>query len=230
MTESNSQSVPQPVNPDRYKSLVVVLTVITTVITAMVAGLGADANIRASIGNRDSQQYALLAAGELHRQGLQSAYDINVFSGYLTDAQEATIMQLTAGQQGSNSQVAADSLLQSTVDQARADTAQKFSVFYTDSRYAPKTSGGTPDMQAYLTDSTAAAKNLVTKQNAAADDYNRWNHKGDTYTSIMAILAVTLFLFGLAQALSPRLRLLFAVFGVIALAAAGFWTILVLVS
>jgi cytochrome c biogenesis protein CcdA len=38
------------------------------------------------------------------------------------------------------------------------------------------------------------------------------------------------FLFGLAQALSPRLRLLFAVFGFVAMISAGFWTVLILVG
>jgi hypothetical protein len=47
---------------------------------------------------------------------------------------------------------------------------------------------------------------------------------------VLAILAVAFFLFGLAQALSPRLRLLFAIFGLVALAGAGLWMVLILVS
>ncbi len=232
MTESTPQPVSPSPDPDRYKTLVVILTVVTTVVTAIVAGLQADANIRASISNRDSQVYAILAAGELHREGLQSAYDMNVFIGYLKDVQEATILGLTVLQQQENGDAvdAADSQLRSDVAQGRADAARKFSIFYTDPRYAPDTVDGTPNMQAYLDDAYVVANDLVAQQNAAADDYNRWNSKGDSYTSVLAVLAVAFFLFGLAQALSPRLRLLFAAFGMVALTAAGLWTILVMVG
>jgi hypothetical protein len=195
----------------------------------VVAGLNADASIRASLSNRDSQQYALLAEGELQRASLQSAYDINIFTGYLLDAQTATIMSLTASQE-TDAQAVASSEVQSILAQARADAAQHFSTFFTDPRYVAKTQGGLPDMQAYLDDIGATAKELVSKQNAAADNYNRWNRKGDSYTSILAILAISLFLFGLAQALSPRLRLIFAVFGLSALVAAGLSAVLIVVG
>jgi hypothetical protein len=230
VTESTSQPISPSQNADRYKTLVVVLTILTTVVTAIVAGLQADANIRASVSNRDSQVNAILAAGELHRQGLQSAYDMNVLAGYLQDAQEATVLQLTALQQqeDDDAQGAADSQLRAEVAQARADTAMKFSIFFTDPRYAPATEDGMPDMQAYLEDAYVAANDLVAQQNAAADEYDRWNRKSDSYTSVLAVLAVAFFLFGLAQALSPRLRLLFAIFGLVALVAAGLWMLVIL--
>jgi hypothetical protein len=231
VNESLPDGSSQPANPDRYKLLVVILTVITTVITAVVSGLQADSNIRASTSNNDSQVYAIQAAGELHRQGLQSAYDTSVFAGFLKDSQEATVLQVTALQQQTDDpQGSQASLERSAVAQARADTARKFSIFYNDPRYAPTSADGTPNMQAYLTDTYAAANDLVSRQNAAADGYNRWNRKGDSYTSVLAVLAVAFFLFGLAQALSPRLRLLFAIFGLVAILAAGFWTLLILLN
>jgi hypothetical protein len=219
-------------NPDRYKTLVVILTVLTTVITAIIACLQADANIRASVSNRDSQVDAILVSGELHRSGLQWAYDTNVITAYLRDSQEATVMQLTALQedQAGDTQGNLVSLQLASMAQARADTAQKFSVFFTDPRYAAKTAGGTPDMNAYLADSQAKANDLLVQQNAAADEYDRWNRKGDGYTTVLAILALSFFLFGLAQALSPRLRLLLAIFGVVALAGAGLWSVVILVG
>ena len=231
MTESIPEPASQSPGAERYKTLVVVLTVVTTVITAIVASLQADANIRASTNNNASQEYAIQASGELHRQGLQSTYDINVFAGYLKDAQEALVFQLTAleQQQKGDLQGAGSSQLKAAVSQARADKARQFSIFYADPRYAPKTADGMPDMKAYLTDSVALANDLVTSQNAAADAYNLWNHKADSYTSVLTILAVAFFLFGLAQALSPRLRLLFAIFGMVALAGAGAWMFLILV-
>lgn len=232
MTASISEPTSQSPNQDRYKILVVVLTVATTVIAAIVSGLQADANIRAAASNTDSQVYAIQAAGELHRQGLQAAYDTGVFAGYLKDSQEAAVLQVTALLQQQNGDLPGSQSSQqgAAIAQARADTAKLFSIFYSDSRYAPKSADGTPDMQAYLNDSYAAANDLVAKQNSASDNYNRWNRKGDSYTSGLAILAIAFFLFGLAQALTPRLRLLFAIFGLAAMAGAGFWMILILLS
>ncbi len=219
-------------NPDRYKTLVVILTVLTTVLTAVVAGLQADVNIRASLSNRDSQVNAILVAGELHREGLQSAYDFDVYGSYLKDSEVALVMQITAMEQdqAGNSETSAASLRQADIAQARADLAEKFSVFYTDSRYAPSTSDAMPNMEAYMNDLQASAQDLLLKQNAAADAYNRWNRKGDSYTSVLAILAVAFFLLGLAQALTPRLRLIFAIFGVVAMLGAGLWTLVILIS
>lgn len=231
-----SAALPQPPaqapNPERYKTLVVILTVLTTVITSIIAGLQSDANIRGATSNRESQLYAVLAEGEIHRQGLQSAYDTSILSTFLKDSQEATVMQLTALEQESNGdlQAAAASQVKAAVSQARADTAMKFSIFYTDPRYAPLNPGENPNLERYVADSFAAANEIVTKQNAASDAYDLWNRKSDSYTGVLTILAVTLFLFGLAQALTPRLRLTFAIFGLVGLAAAGLWTLLVLIS
>lgn len=69
----------------------------------------------------------------------------------------------------------------------------------------------------------------MTSQNTAADAYNRWSGKADSYTSVLTILAVAFFLFGLAQALSLCLRLLFAIFGIVAVAAEGTWMLLILI-
>jgi hypothetical protein len=229
MTEPISKATDQSQNTDRYKTLVVVLTVLTTVITTIVAGLQVDAGIRASTSNRDSQVYASLAAGELHYQDLQSAYNLNVFESYLKDTMESTILQMTALQQ-TDAQAAANSQQRALEAQARADAAKKFSIFFTDPRYAPKSPGGMPDLQTYITDTYATATSMVAQQNTASDDYHRWNNKGDAYTSILTILAIGFFLFGLAQAFSPRLRLLLAMFGLVTLLAAGFWTLLVLLT
>jgi hypothetical protein len=231
MTESTSEPVSQIKNDDRYKILVVVLTVLTTVITTIVAGLQADANIRTSSYNASSQVLAIQAAGELHRQGLQTSYDTNVLAGYLQDSQETLVMHMNALDrlQKGDSQGAVISQQKAAVSQARADAARRFSIFFTDPRYAPRSDDGLPDMQAYLTDSFTVVNDQVALQNAAADGYNRWNRKGDSYISVLTVLAVALFLFGLAQAVSPRLRMMFAIFGLIAMVSAGAWTLVILI-
>jgi hypothetical protein len=226
---------PAPVTPEfseRYKTLIVVLTLITTVITAIVATLQADANIRANTANRDSQYYAVLVSGELHRSSLQSGYDINTATGVLREKQASLMWQFTALQ----SEQAADKLgtaldnIEAMAAQARADRLMSFSIFYTDPRYAPTTADGNPNAEAYLADLNAKSIELVQKQNTASDDYLKWNSKADTYVGVLTVMAVAFFLLGLAQALTGRMRLVFAIFGAAILLGASAWAILILVA
>ncbi|MBK7456249.1 MAG: hypothetical protein IPJ46_21770 [Anaerolineales bacterium] len=223
---------PIPETPERYKTLIVVLTLITTVITATIATLQADANIRSNNANRDSQYYAILVSGELVRSGLQSSYDLNTFSKVLLEKQTALMMQFTALQ----SEQSADKLgtalnnISALAAQARADKLINFSVFYTDPRYAPKTTDGLPDAEAYLADVSDEANKILEKQNAAADEYHKWNSKSDAYVGVLTVIAVAFFLFGLAQAVKGRMRLVFAVFGLVILLAASAWALLILVA
>ena len=222
----------QTPNRERWKNAVVVLTIATTVIVAIVAGLQAEASIRTNAANRDSQFYSIKLAGELQRAGLQGNYDMAVFAAGLKDRLEATVLQLTAYQMKSQGNTDGEqvALLQAHAATARADVEQAASVFYADARYAPKSTDGTPDMQGYLKNLNAPALDLLAKQNKAADEYNKWNEKSDGYTAVLTILAIALFLFGLAQALAPRMRLLFAVFGVLATGSALLWVFAILLS
>jgi hypothetical protein len=224
--------IPAVENADRYKTLIVVLTLITTVITAMIATLQADANIRANNANRDSQYYAILVSGEMVRAGLQSSYDLNTFSKVLLETQTALMMEFTALQ----SEQSADKLgtalnkISALSAQARADKLTNFSVFYTDPRYAPKTAGEMPNSEAYLADVNRKANEILEKQNSAADEFHKWNNKSDSYVGVLTVMAVAFFLFGLAQALKGRMRLIFAIFGLVILLTASAWTLLILAA
>ncbi|NOT05743.1 MAG: hypothetical protein HOP27_14190 [Anaerolineales bacterium] len=225
MTETPT---PAPEPTERYKTLIVVLTLITTIITAIVATLQADANIRANTANRDSQYYAILVSAEMHRSGLQSTYDLNTMAKVLVEKQTALMMEFTA-LQSEDKQGTALSNLSALAAQARADILTNFSVFFTDPRYAPKTTDGLPDGEAYLADLSAKANEILEKQNAAADDYHKWSSKADSYVGVLTVIAVAFFLLGLAQALTGRMRLVFAIFGGVILLASSAWAVLILV-
>ncbi|MBC7878510.1 MAG: hypothetical protein H7Y59_15170 [Anaerolineales bacterium] len=217
--------------PERYKTSIMVLTLITTIVTSIVAGLQADANIRANNANRDSQYYAILASSEVHRTGLQTTYDLNTLTSQSREAQESLVMQITSLelQEDGNEQGVAISDVIASALQARADKLQAFSIFYTDARYAPATEDGLPNLEAYLVDVYDKANELTEKQNAATDAYQEWSSKADSYVGVLTVMAVAFFLFGLAQAAAGRMRLTFAVFGVVILLGASLWTILILV-
>ena len=223
-------ATPAP-KPDRFRILILVLTLINTIFAAGLSGLQVDANIRADRANRDSQYYALLAANELVRVGHQSAYDLELFATTVKDAQQSLVMGLTALELEQNDQEESAAKLQSQseVAQARSDKGVSLSLLYTDSRYAPSEPDGIPDLEAYLADQSKGPNDLVVKQNAATDDYHRWDTKADSYIAVLSILAIAFFLLGLAQS-TARMRLFFTISaaGVMLLAAA--WTGYILIA
>jgi len=216
---------------DRFRVLILVLTLLNTIFAAALAGLQVDANIRADRANRDSQYYALLAANELVRLGHQSAYDFELFTTTVKDAQQSLVMGLTAleleqdGEEGS----AAKLQSQSEVAQARSAKGIALSLLYTDPRYAPTEPDGIPDLEAYLADQSKTPNDLVAKQNTATDEYHSWDNKADSYIAVLSILAIAFFLLGLAQS-TARMRLFFAIsaLGIMTLAAA--WTGFIVIS
>ncbi|MBE0669482.1 MAG: hypothetical protein IH588_02740 [Anaerolineales bacterium] len=228
--QSQTPDQAQDKSADRYKTFIVVMTLITTIVTAVVASLQADANIRSNIANRNSQYYAVLASGEVQRQGSKGSYDLNTMAEYLRLSQESLILQITALEQedkGNQSDAAISDLVAAGAE-ARSEKVKSFSVFYTDPRYAPSTADGLPNTEAYLQDAFAKANEYTEIQNAAVDDYRLWSSKADSYVSVLTVLAVAFFLFGLAQALRGRMRLVFAAFGSVILLVSSAWTVLVL--
>jgi hypothetical protein len=219
-------------NPERWKAMIIILTMINTIMVAIIAGLQTDANIRANTANSDSQYYAVQASGELQRQGMQGNYDMNTYARVLDNTQRSLVMQFTALQQQQNGDEpgAAISTVQGLVAQAQADTATKFSIFYQDPRYAPQSPDAPPDLQAYLKDSNARAIELVASQNAASDAYKIWSGKSDSYVAVLTIMAIAFFLFGIAQSVNPRLRLLFAGFGIVVIVLGVGWALVILAS
>lgn len=219
-------------NPERWKAMIIILTMINTILVAIIAGLQTDANIRANNANRDSQYYAVLTSGELHYIGLKNNYDMNTFARFLDNGQRSLVMGLTSLEQIQNGDEggAAISALQEKVAQAQSDAARKFSIFYQDTRYAPKSADAQPDLQKYLDDSNVKALELLASQNAAADAYKIWSGKSDSYVAVLTILAIAFFLFGIAQSVNPRLRLLFAGFGIVVIMLGVGWALVILIS
>jgi hypothetical protein len=212
-------------NPDRFRTLVLVLTLINTIFAATLSGLQVDANIRADSANRDSQYYALQASNELVRSGQQSAYDLELFANTVKDTQQSLVMEFTALEleRNGDKESAARLRSQSKISQARSEKGVSLSLLYSDPRYAPTEPDGMPDFQAYLADQSQSPNDLVAKQNAASDAYHKWNGKADAYVAILTVLAIAFFLLGLAQS-SARLRLFFAGSAVVIMTLAAVWT------
>lgn len=217
---------------ERWRSLVVVLTMVATVLAAIVAGLQADAGIRSQVANRESQVYALLASGELFRQGIRSDYDLTTLAALTKEMQDSLALEITALEQEAegNLESAALARQRAAILMARVDRGRALSFFYTDPAYAPAGPDGLPDLTGYLDNTYAEANRLVVVQNEQADAYQRWSKKGDAYVAVLALLAVALFLFGLAQAAGERTRRTFTIFGATVLGISTVWAVSILLG
>ena len=220
-----------PPNIDRLRVIILALTLINTIFAAALSGLQVDANIRADKTNRDSQYFALLAANELVRIGHQNAYDSELFTNTVKDAQQSLVMEFTAlelEQKGEN-ESAAKLHSQSQVAEARSEKGTALSVFYSDPRYAPATEDDIPNLEAYLVDQMKLPNDLVVKQNTATNEYHRWSKKADGYVAVLTVVAITFFLLGLAQS-TTRLRLFFAISALVIMFLAAAWTGLIMIA
>lgn len=218
-------------NTERWKGVVLVLTLINTMLAALLSGLQVDAGIRAGNANRDSQYYALLASSELVRQGYQSSYDFQTFAAALKASQESLIYEFTSLGllQEDKTSDAENFHIQSVISQARADASRKFSILYNDPRYAPGQPDGMPDAEAYIVDHAKIANEIVAKQNAAADEYQKWNKKSDAYVAVLTLLAIVFFLLGVAQS-TQRMRPFFAVSASVIMLVSVVWSVLILIG
>lgn len=216
---------------EAWKGVVLVLTLINTVFAALLSGLQVDAGIRANNANRDSQYYAALASSELVRQGHQSSYDFQTFAAVLKTTQESLIFGFTAlGMQQNGDETAAKNFqTQSAISQAQADAARKFSILYNDPRYAPDQPDSMPNADTYVADQAKIANGIVAKQNAASDEYQKWNKKSDSYVAVLTLLAIVFFLLGVAQS-TQRMRPFFAVSASVILLISVTWTLFVLIG
>jgi hypothetical protein len=225
-----SESLPAP-KPDRFRIFILVLTLLNTIFAALLSGLQVDAGTRADKANGESQYYALLASHELVRMGEQTGYDLKLFANTLNNAQQSTVLQLTALEleQAGEEESAARLLSQAEVAQARSDKGIALSMLYSDPRYAPSEPDGIPDLEAYLADQSKTPTELVEKQNRAADEYHRWDNKADTYIAVLSILAIAFFLLGLAQS-TEHMRLFFGISALVVMSMAAVWTGFILIA
>lgn len=217
--------------PDRWKSIVLILTLINTVFAALLSGLQVDAGIRAGNANRDSQYYAALVSSELVRQGHQSSYDFQTFALVLKSTQESLISEFTALnlEQDGDTAGAERYRGQASILRAQADAARKFSILFSDPRYAPEQSDGMPKAEQYIADQAAIANEIVAKQNAASDAYQNWNKKSDAYAAVLTLLAIVFFLLGVAQS-TQRMRPFFALSGAVIFLISVVWTFFILIG
>jgi len=198
------------INPETTKKLITVFSLIVTLLIAASGALEADASIRASNANRESQTLAHQVSQQLQRMGFEEMYEFNTMIMVLTETiHSLAINGMTSILEGSADQQTITFLKQeAAVADARDTKLKLLSKLYNDPQYAPATPDGLPKINQFLNDLNKNLAENGKAQNDASDRYARFDGKSSTYTSIISILSVNLFLLGLAQVISNRLRII----------------------
>ncbi len=217
-----------PKGPFQY--IVTVLILFTTILGACVALLQAHASVHEDQAARDKIALAIQVMGELQRSGQETTYELGVLADHTVLSMEVIALQATAlelEQDGRSAE--ADTYQQrAEIVQAQADALRPLSLLLTDPRYAPQGDEVSPDIASYVADVQGPVQDLLARQQEAAELTDQWGAKADAYTSIITILAIATFLFGLSLVIQGRARYLFVGAGVLVVLLALLWTILVL--
>ncbi len=206
----------KPLN--RFQFAVSVLLMLATILSAMVGYLENDASLKEDQSARTQQALAVQIMGNILQGGQRSQYEFRLLSEYLEREQHALALQGAALEMTQNGLLdpAQRAMTGAEELQAEAETIKQQSLLLTDPRYAPADEQSFPDLERFAADSQKTSLELLKKQNEAADAAQFWGNKGDAYVTILTLLAITLFLYGLALIMETQLlRYLFAGIGLV---------------
>jgi len=206
----------KPLN--RFQFAVSVLLMLATILSAMVGYLENDASLKEDQSARTQQALAVQIMGNILQSGQRSQYEFRLLSEYLEREQHALALQGAALEMTQNGLLdpAQRAMTGAEELQAEAETIKQQSLLLTDPRYAPADEQSFPDLERFAADSQKTSLELLKKQNEAADAAQFWGNKGDAYVTILTLLAITLFLYGLALIMETQLlRYLFAGIGLV---------------
>lgn len=212
MTDPTVQPTSFLDNDERFKQMVSILIAVVTVITAVAGLLQNDAGARDDRANRTAQDYAFQAMGQRISGVARAGYDrgdaYRNWSELLTLAQSAEI----------NGDLAAAHRYQAVAGQI----AKLSPLLGPD--YLDQASGGQPNLARYEADAYLVTVTGLAERSAAWFAVKQtWDEKANTYVVHITILAVALFLFGLALTLNTRARWIFVAAGLVITLIAVIW-------
>lgn len=199
---------------DRFKSLVSIAIAIVTVITAVVAFLQSDASNRDDRSGRDANSLAVEMLGQNVSGNSRTYYDYNEAyqAWYQLDVQ--TSAALNRGDEAAAARYA-----------NAAEALRALSPLLQEPYFNPET--GEIDFARYEVDTfRTRVTQLSEEYTAAASVKDAWDTKANTYVVHLTILAVSLFLLGLAAAIDHKgSQVIFTVVGLVFALVAVVWAV-----
>ena len=204
----------------RFNTIAVILISIVTVISAITAFLQNDAANRQSVAVRDMQRYAATQLSAALQSQQQENYDLFVYQTWSGLARERALLL--------RSDVITDTTRSAQLAELLKLTAGFSPLLQTP--YLSDPIEGSLDLAQYYAEKEYDPTYWRQQRTAATLLNDVWNTKSATYVSVLTLLAVALFLFGIAATIGGRLRGSFVALGIlIALAATG-WLVVTFIS
>jgi tetratricopeptide (TPR) repeat protein len=203
---------PQPSNK-RFNAAVVTLMSIVTVLSALTAFLQNDAQSRNNALVRDGQRYAVTQMETTLQNQQRENYDSYVDQQWLALSWERTL-QLAATATSTQTMARLENLMQLTAG---------FSPL-TQPPYLSNPITGTSDTASYYAEREYEPTFWRQRREAATAQGNDWNNKSSAYVTVLTLLAVSLFLFGLATTIGGRVRGAFVALGILIALVGLLWT------
>jgi tetratricopeptide (TPR) repeat protein len=196
---------------ERFKQIVSILIAVVTVITAVVGLLQNDAGSRDDRANRVAQDFAFQAMGQRISGVARAGYDRGDAYRNLSE-----LAALATSAENAGDDAAAQRYL------AVAEEITQLSPLLAPPYFDPAVDGQ-PNLAKYEAETYLVNVTGLAERSAAWFAVKQaWDEKANTYVVHITILAVALFLFGLALTLSSQVRWIFVIAGlVISLIAVG---------
>ena len=203
---------PQPHNK-RFNAMVVTLMSIVTVLSALTAFLQNDAQNRSNTLIRDGQRYAVTQMETTLQNQQRENYDLYVEQQWSALSWERSL-QLA-------------SPLTSTQAVDRLENLMKLTAGFSALTQPPYLSDpitGSLDSARYYAEHEYEPSFWQQRREAATAQGNDWNNKASAYVTVLTLLAVSLFLFGLATTIGGRVRGAFVMLGILIALVGLAWT------
>lgn len=214
MNDTTSQPVSFLDNDEFFKQMASILIAVVTVITAVAGLLQNDAGARDDRANRTAQDYAFQAMGQRISGVARAGYDRG-------DAYRNWSELFALAQSAENS----DDPAAARRYEAVADEIAKLSPLLGPD-YIDPAAGGEPNLAKYEADTYLVTVTGLAERSVAWFAVKQtWDEKANTYVVHITILAVALFLFGLALTLNTRARWIFVVAGLVITLIAVIWAV-----
>ena len=203
----------------RARTIVGIAVVLTTLVTAAVGYLQVRAGSRSSDAGQAGQEYAVLTMSSL----LQSQEKAKVDYEHFLKAQEQRGQAGNAFQQSVFSGPGEKELLALVQERwtKLAAKTQALTPITPNGRDGPQQDLEFP--RHYFARSTADALRYQALQDAANDNNSDWDSRAAKYTAVLTLLAVAVFLFGLALAMPKRVLGVFGAVGALLLVVGVAW-------
>jgi tetratricopeptide (TPR) repeat protein len=209
---------------DRLPPIVAIIIAFTTLVAAVAGFFETNTAGRAAEWRLDAERLSLqaLASGQSAQQSAQ--VELETFERWVEESTQAGNALVASLYAGSGTPAANALSLEEQRWQAIADSTLKLTDIDPQGEYGPEQDPTFPER--YLASASQESLRLTALADAADEQANGIDRQVATYTAVLAMLAVSLYLFGLTLAVSgSSLRVGFLTVGVVLLTVSSTWLV-----